>query len=273
MKRNTTSTRLALFGITLSLVLSLVLLIPQPSSSQKNVGTGASASPASGFVNNTSNKKIKLTKGEALRLQTEKLRSRNKGLDRAMKEFAKRNRAPRWADSISVQQVTEKSATNQVGDFLRPAAYVAQSYSDGTQQIDFITYSGDYDNWEGIVYLHTSTGGETYSGNILTPSDNGTGWDVINEVYYPPDGGDPWCGTNVCPLEGSVASLGDKHRKNERNVKVSHHSASPPPLFGWLKRWWGCVTDVCGWSGFICTGSSRFFCRLGWCVYGLFGCI
>jgi hypothetical protein len=273
MKRNTTLARFACFGIALTLVFSLVLLIQQPSSSGKTVSVDTATSHAKGLVNSTNNKKVKLIKGEALRLRTEKLRSRNKGLDRAMKEFAKRNRSPRWEDSLSVQRVTEKSARNQGGASMQPAAFSTQTYDDGTYQIDFITYDGDYNHWEGIVFVKSSTGGETYSGDILTPSNDGTGWDVKNEAYYPPDGGDPSCESGPCPVEGPVARSVDKHGKSEKLVQTSHHPGPPRPLFGWLRRWWGCVTNVCGWSDFLCTGNSRFFCRVGYCVYGVFACI
>jgi hypothetical protein len=197
-----------------------------------------------------------------------------------MKEYAKKGLSPKWDDSILAQQVSETSEAKRPAGLFQRASYVPpqDDFVDGGTQISFITYSGDINSWDGIVYVHTPYADDTYSGDFLTPTNDGSSWDVYNEVYYPPDGGEPCDGSRVCmqqELQASKAAPGHKQKAGKKMASLAHGSSSPARmgLWGWLKRWWGCVGNVCGWSDFLCYGNYRFICRVYYCVGGLFWCL
>ena len=258
---------------------SLFLLPLKPSQ-------GKSATTKLGSNANTTllEKKPKVIKGDAFRARLEARRQKNKGLARAMREFAKRGRLPKFEDSMAIQMPGQTAAANLDGAVIRPASYT-QDYSDGDSEIYFVTYDGDLDFWNGIVSFHTSYSDDTYSGTFLTPDDDGTGWDVNNEVYYPPDGDDPQCGSSGHECLLSKADPAPKPLSKAR-VSAAHHgsgkleasvksrTAGPPPgFFGWLKHWWGCTSNGCAWTSLTCTGTFRLFCRIGLCTYGAFYCL
>lgn len=264
-------------GIVASLMLTLA---PRPTLGKSDANKLVSIS-----ADKTDSRKIKMLHGEALRNRIEGLRNKNKGLARAMKEFEKRGRVARMNDSLVVQLTAPTTAANLKGGFLRPASYV-QDISDGDSEIDFITYSGDYDSWTGIVNVITPYSNDTYSGTFLTPTDDGSGWDVTGEVYYPPDGGDPQCGSSghECLLGKTTPSA--KPAGSKGRVSAAHHrsrnlrpaTTSPgnprPGFFGWLRNWWHCVNYNCAWgSALYCSGSFRVFCSIGICTYSVFYCL
>jgi hypothetical protein len=193
-----------------------------------------------------------------------------------MKELAKRGLTPKWEDSLSAQQVSDSSASNTPAGFLRPAFYVPgqDDFVQGDSEITFITYSGDQSSWEGIVYVHTSYMDDTYSADFLTPSDDGTNWNEYNEVYYPPDGGDPSCDNRrVCPVSKATPEHNQKGR--HKIIALANHNTMPTArgFLGWLKNWWNCSMNVCGWGFIICSGGTRYICRAAYCIGGLFACL
>jgi len=241
--------------------------------------TLASTSSPPSISEKTPDKKVKSFKGAAVKRSIEKRRLKNKGLERAIREYAKKGLEPRWDDSVILQQVSETSALDKPQGLFRRAAYLApqETYVEGGSEITFITYGGDLNYWDGIVYVHTPYQEDTYSGDFLTPSDDGTNWDVVNEVYYPPDGGTPCDGTRACMVEGPVADAGpsQKVKANGKMSALAHGSAKAvkPGLWGWLKNWWNCVVWNCWVEYYNCNGSYRFLCKVARCGWGMFRCL
>jgi hypothetical protein len=267
------SVRYARIATALVLALSFLMILPH-SVSVANITTD----PASGSEK-APDKKVKSFKGAAVKNHIDKLRVKNKGLARAMKEYAKKGLTPKWEDSLSAVQVSETSAAGKAMGLFQQVSYVPQQedYYEGDSEITFITYGGDLNYWDGIVYVHTAYQDDTYSGDLLTPTDDGTNWDVANEVYYPPDGSTPCDGSRACMMDQQVskATPGNKQKADRKAASLTNHSASPirPGLWGWLKNWWNCVVWSCAIGYYNCNGSFRALCRVAICVYSMFRCL
>lgn len=257
------------FAITLLIALSFLLSFP------RHTSLASSSSPTSA---DKSDKKVKTFKGAAVKRHIEKQRLKNKGLERAIREYAKKGLSPRWEESVILQQVSETSNVDKPQGLFQRVSYLAQeeTYVEGDSQITFITYGGDLNYWDGIVYVHTPYADDTYSGDFLTPTDDGTNWDVVNEVYYPPDGGTPCDGSRACMVEGPVAKASPKQQANDKMTSLAHGSAKAvkPGLWGWLKNWWSCTRIGCSIGYAYCPGGNyRFLCRVAICVYSAFACL
>jgi hypothetical protein len=260
----------------LALVLALSLLMVLPPS----VGVARITTDSADKSEKSAEKKVKTFKGAAVKRQVEKRRLKNKGLERAIREYARRGLSPRWDDSVIIQQVPEASAADKPKGLFQPASYHPQdeTYTEGDTEITFITYSGDLNSWDGIVYVHTPYQDDTYSGDFLTPTDDGSNWDLINEVYYPPDGSTPCDGSRPCMDQGPVskAAPGRKAKAAGESARLAHSGAKAlrPGLWGWLKSWWGCTRFGCSVAWNYCPSNGyRFLCRVAGCVYAAFGCL
>jgi hypothetical protein len=266
------STHLARFAITLLIALSFLLSLPRQISIASN-----STSPTS--ADKSSDKKVKTFKGAAVKRHVEKERLKNKGLERAIREYAKKGLSPRWEESVILQQVAESSAVDKPQGLFQRVSYPApqETYTEGDTSITFITYGGDLNYWDGVVLIQTPYQSDTYSGDFLTPTDDGTNWDVVNEVYYPPDGGTPCDGTRACMVEGPVAEASPAQKqKAEGKAMLAHGKAKAvkPGLWGWLKNWWTCTRIGCSIGYAYCPGGNyRFLCRVAICVYSAFACL
>ena len=264
------SVQMARLALTLLVALSFVLSLPRQTglASSNNAPTNSEKTPE---------KKVKTFKGAAVKRQVEKRRLKNKGLERAIREYAKKGLSPNWEESVLVQQLSETSAINKPKGLFERASYVTQqeTYVEGDSEITFITYSGDLTYWDGIVYVHTPYQDDTYSGDFLTPTDDGTNWDVVNEVYYPPDGRTPCDGSRPCLEEGPVAKSGNEKQAAGKSVSLAHGGAKTvkPGLWGWLKNWWSCTRIGCAIGYAYCPNSYRFLCRVSVCVYSAFACL
>jgi hypothetical protein len=259
--------------VVLAIVLASLLYMPYLMSSGKSYGEVSPPEVTDSSSGNGLNGRVTVTKGEGVRSRLEHLKATNKGFARALKEYEKSGKKLRIEDCVTVRlappQPTKSSAV------LRPVSYFQdQSVSDGDSEIDFFTYSGDEEAWDGIVQLQGTNLDETYSGIVDTVDNDVSTWTVSHEIYYPADGGEPQCGHIGC-LQGK-AQPGRKHASGRSEVALAHHGSpgAKPPLFGFLRRWWGCTSNGCGWSGVICGGSSiKFLCQVGVCAYGAIWCI
>ena len=56
----------------------------------------------------------------------------------------------------------------------------------------FVTYGGPDSYWDGTVYVHDNYQEATYNAVVEDYESPETSvWEVVDELYYPPDGGDP----------------------------------------------------------------------------------
>jgi hypothetical protein len=201
-------------------------------------------------------------KGEALRLLVSKLRARNKGFDRAMRDMERMGKKPLWEASAAIPLKSKKR--NQVAMF-RPAAYTApqDTISDGNGgEMVFITFDGPDSTWDGTVYVQDSERQATYNAVIEdydVNSDSGS-WDVVDEVYYPPEGGDPYreepCGGEYC-LMTKTKPL-PRQTRADSYIDASYTEAPVAFGGGWFRNWWNCTRTGCGQAVVGCASSPTF---------------
>jgi hypothetical protein len=139
-----------------------------------------------------------------------------------------------------------------------------QTMSDGTGEATFITYEGASNTWDGTVSVTDYYTGENrvYNSDMsdFGAPDNPAVWDVTNEIYYPPGGGDPTqCPAHTPCLEeppvsqkrgadSSAASL-------MMNVSYTRATTSPEPagpVFRWFSNFWRCYSRTLAFVGRQC---------------------
>ena len=265
--------------ICLLVVLAIALLMLPQSGSQANV------LPAG-----QQEKKIKPLKGEAVKFLVAKIRARNKGFDRAMSDMEKRGKQPLWEESAAVPLPSKKrqqlaSATFQRVSYTEPSQDIISDGNGG--EMIFITYSGDDSYWDGTVYVHDNYQEATYNAVVDDyGSTDSAAWEVIDELYYPPGGGEPTrefpCTGNIaCMPEGPVSKMKDQKRGVEM-VNASSTSRGPtaaaPFGGGWFRNWWGCTRTGCQAGALSCGSTSTrfrpfFICTAVRCTASAIACI
>ncbi|HXG91856.1 MAG TPA: hypothetical protein VNN73_05725 [Blastocatellia bacterium] len=117
--------------------------------------------PASGQGAKPKEKRIEVRMGELVKLDVEQLRIKSKSFARAIADREKRGHKPDWSKSLTIISTEQNSIALVNGGYLRPASYLQDTISDGTNQMTFITYdNGNPNTWEGTVYIHTSANGD-----------------------------------------------------------------------------------------------------------------
>jgi hypothetical protein len=259
--------------VRLSLVTSIIgLLLPTPLvSANRNEKCRA--------AEKRGDKRVEAYKGDAVRLRANLLEGRHKGFARALKEARKRGRTINWENSLTLVSVKQNGVAQTAAPAFHNAAYSSpqDTFSIGDEEVTLITFDGDTGTWDGIVYFNSPTENSVYQ---TTVDGNGlfdlSAVTVTQEIYYPPDGGDPInCDSSrVCPMQGNVSALPSAQSVF---VNASFSPKMPPPgIFG---RIWGfikCVAGHCadGIGSTNCGNSGtfrRFFvCIIGGCVQGVF---
>lgn len=219
-------------------------------------------------------KAIKPLKGEAVKFLVSQIRARNKGFDRAIRDMEKWGKRPDWEASAAIPLPKKQRQEVASASPFRPISYTEPSQdiiSDGNGgEMIFITYSGDDGYWDGTVYVHSNYSEATYNAVVEDFGSMETSvWDVIDELYYPPDGGDP---TREFPCTGNIACMPEYHvaQMNEKPgskrgvemLKASSTSTSPKPApfgGGWFRNWWGCTRTGCQAGTLSCGSTSTRF--------------
>jgi hypothetical protein len=263
--------------ITLIVGLAFALpLLPQ-------TGSQATVLPAGQQV-----KKIKPLKGEAVKFLVAQLRARNKGFDRAVRDMEKMGKRPDWEASAAIPLPAKKrQQVAAAGATFRPVSYTEppqDMISDGNGgEMIFVTYSGDDSYWDGTVYVHDNYQEATYNAVVDDyGSTDSSVWDVIDELYYPPDGGDP---TRETPCTGNIACFQQgpvtKTKDRKQGAELVNASATAPkPAFGggWFRNWWGCTRTGCQAGAQSCGSTATrfrpfFICTAVRCTASAIACI
>lgn len=209
--------------------------------------------------------------GEAVRMRAQQLRITNKALARAMRDFEQRGLQPNWESSVTVLSMNATTAAAFAPAAIRRVSYTQDTISDGTSEMTFITYNASSSVWEGIIYIHSPYENDAYSAYLGSPN---SGWDVVYEYWYPPDGGDPTCTDGDCPiLSKNETSPRNKISPQPSLVKTSYSRAVAKPargIWGRIKRWWNCTKGGCYWGSQPCTG---FLCKVRVCAQAALGCL
>lgn len=257
----------------LFVVLTLALLVPI---------LPQSGSQATVIVAEQQGRKIQPLRGEAVRLLVSELRTRNKGFDRAMRDMERMGKRPLWDASAAIPLPAKR---RQVATF-RPASYTEPQdmISDGNGgEMIFVTYGGPDSYWDGTVYVHDNYQEATYNAVVEDfESPDTSVWDVVDELYYPPDGGDP---EREYPCGGSYPCLQTRAtpRPNRQGVDMvdvssaSRARATAPFGGGWFRRWWGCTRTGCQQGALQCGGAGSFrpffICTAVRCTASAIACI
>src|SRR5438270_4516536 len=146
--------------------------------------------------NNQGKGKVQTLTGDAAKLRIQQLQGKNKALKRALKDMEKIGKAPVWESSGVFTQLPADGPAAQLlpsrfgGSSFAPQD--VQTFSDGAgSEMVMVTESGPEEYWSGVIYVHDATTGldSTYSavltGLVMAQLDT---IDVIDELYYPPDG-------------------------------------------------------------------------------------
>lgn len=264
--------------------LSLILILLAPS----YTSLAQSNSPATSSQPRTASNQLRTEKhkGDTVKEHARKMRIKNKGFDRAMKDFEKQGRKPDWEGSLSAQGFVVNPVAGVTRGQLRRVSFAPQdSLIEGEYEMTFITFEGsDLDNWSGLIYIRTPYEDDVYTASFSTPSDDSSTWLQVSEFYYPPDGREPVCGGSMfCPempiTNGQISkhsAHGASRKATATNATVSHKikSTAAPGFWSRISRWWGCTVLACTFTG--CSGGNvftRFICRVHTCAYAVFGCL
>ena len=257
--------RSAMSLVLIAAIFSLTLAgTPPPPAS-----TPAPAPCAAAAENNGHRGKVQMLKGDAAKLRIQQLAGKDKALKRALKDMEKLGKSPVWESSAVFTQLPAEAPVAQIvpsrfgGNGFAPQD--VQAFNDGAgSEMVMVTESGPEDYWAGVVYVHDATTGldstftAVITGLVMSQLDS---VDVIDELYYPPDGSAPL--REEAPLtpyydlgDGSgggkfISPLLDV-QESKNDVKASpagkmtnaafRPGTSPRAgIFGWFKRYFRCV--------------------------------
>lgn len=242
-------------GIALvTIILTLTLLSqPQLTDSGAAAAQGRSQTPQP----NQRDRGSKVIQGQSVKDYVQQLRLKDKALNRALKDMEGWGKLPNWESSAIIRETAKPK--NEVASLnFMPASFTQDQYwSDGSgNELIVITAYGSEAHWDGTVYTYNASTGETstYNGvvNDIVSNDPETS-DVIDELYYPPDGGAPYregggggCGSNydhqqLCLDTMTSASNKEIPGKAKITNVSSTTSAKPVGFVGWFKRYFRCI--------------------------------
>jgi hypothetical protein len=221
--------------------------------------------PAPCQSGNQKGKKIQVLKNDAAKLRVKQLAGKNKAFKRALKDMEKLGKSPDWEKSGVFTEVSNDESEGKIAPSRLGAnsfAQQQQAFSDGAgSEMVMVTESGPEEYWSGIIYVHDATTGldATYAavltGLVMTQLDT---MDVIDELYYPPDGSSPIREeppTSVDPGDGGggrdpflILEVAKNNLKSTpsvgmTNAAFSARAATSPRagFLGWFKRYFRCV--------------------------------
>ncbi|PYP88364.1 MAG: hypothetical protein DMF61_07170 [Blastocatellia bacterium AA13] len=239
---------------------------------------------------NHEGRKITTLKNDAAKLRVMQISGKDKALKRALKDFEKIGKHPEWENSaVFIEEPEKKTATLQTPSVVGANSFAPQSqvYDDGAgSEMVLITQSGPEEYWSGIVYVHDATTGldSTYTavltGLVMAQLET---MDVIDELYYPPDGSypireEPPTNVDSTPYGGgggdggggggrggfesplldvSVAKNNVKGSPTGTVINAAFRKGSPAPfgIIGWFKRYFRCVRRCEALTTMTCFGA------------------
>jgi hypothetical protein len=196
----------------------------------------------------------KVLRGEPVKAYVQKLRLKDKALNRALKDMEKWGKLPNWESSAIIKEAPASKKETASLKF-QPALFTQDQYwSDGNgNELIVITAYGAESNWDGTIHTYEASTGEssTYNGIVddLVSNDPDTS-DVVDELYYPPDGGAPYregggdnggCGSRLC-FDNEI-TVSKKNTSGKANIVNASATTNPKPVgfVGWFKRYFRCI--------------------------------
>ena len=144
--------------------------------------------------------KFQTFRGEAAALRANQLRAKSKAVKRAMNDAEKRGKHPAFAQGAVILGTdpdnaaspgTAKSVLDPSASYRRAsfASSAPQDFWSDGYEIAVIPYDSPSTTWEGIIYRNGPDIDEDIAYAVIDIS--GDEPSVIQDSYYPPDGGDP----------------------------------------------------------------------------------
>ncbi len=252
------ATSLTLVAVMLALTL---LMLPQVSNS-----SAAFAQDRGQSTQNQKNDGTKVLRGTAVKDYVQKLRLKDKALNRALKDMEKWGKLPNWESSAVIKEVPASKKETASLKFVSASFTQDQYWSDGNgNEMVVITAYGAESNWDGTIHTYDASTGEssTYNGIVddLVSNDPDTS-DVVDELYYPPDGGDPIregggdCGNDdrgigdreqlyfsEYPCYAAASPGSDKNTSGKARITNASATSNAKPVgfVGWFKRYFRCI--------------------------------
>jgi hypothetical protein len=200
-----------------------------------------------------------------------------------MRDMEARGLRPVWEQSVTIlsMEVETTAQSTPKSQFVRWVSYASQTIIEGDTELTFVTYdNGNLETWEGLIYVRTSYDESTYEAAFNTPGLDYYYWDVVWEVYYPSDGGNPQCGGGPCPVLSRYESQPDYPFGFDQKATIVKAAYSPSPAVsaplgfrGWVSRWWGCFKGSCSAVISSCSGPGRVPCIALGCTGAAIKCI
>jgi len=224
--------------------------------------------------------------GDEAAVRVRHLRRLSKGIARAMQDAEKKGLRKAFQHS-RVILANEPEKPNQAAratvprSVARGASYsyvhTQDTFTDGEHEITFIPYDdGDADTWEGVIYRYDPDWGDDIRYTVLNIQTEQP--QVVQEFYYPPDGGDPrWVdpngppfiadsGIRSCKPAGTLMPVktGGKELSAapvcpagwKRCLRLYDECCSPPPN---LRPWFTCSSRGCMGVGAACSRTGPLF--------------
>jgi hypothetical protein len=232
---------------------------------------------------------------QKLLARIKKLRVKNKGVARAMRDLERKGLRPALEQSLSLLQIRKRAVSRvRTSRFLK-ASFQSESFSEDGYEMTFISYDdGDPNTWEGVIYEHDDNGYEySYTATFNISGEQET-WDRIVETYYPADGSEPVSSDSpqyydpayqpYDPMYAQTEQQISKNKtlpKNRRHLKTNLHHGSPQRMMyprHWQdrgQRWLRCSAGGCTASaiGCIASGPGWPVCFKWWCGGAAAGCV
>jgi hypothetical protein len=239
-------------------MLALTLfMLPQVSNS-----SAAFAQDRGQSIQNQKNDGTKVLRGISVKDYVQKLRLKDKALNRALKDMERWGKLPNWESSAIIKEVPASKRETASLKFQAASFTQDQYWSDGNgNEMIIITAIGPDSHWNGTIHTYDASSGEstTYNGAVddLVSNDPDTS-EVVDELYYPPDGGDPYReGESICKGDGglytdtvtaenpcfAMLSPANKNTSGKANIvnASATSNAKPVGFAGWFKRYFRCI--------------------------------
>lgn len=249
--KNSLRSAASLALVTMMLALS-VLTLPHLSTSASAIAQGNAQSRGANAKDNS----VKVSTGDTVKQRVQQLRLTDKALNRALKDMEKMGKLPNWEASAVIKQLQAPKKVEVASLNFVPASFKlqdSQSWNDSSgNEMIIITAYGDDSYWDGTINTYDASTGQrdTYNGSVddLTAGDPDSS-DVVDELYYPPDGGDPireggsgGCTREYACFQTEVMAANTSDTGKASMTKASLTSAARPVGFvGWFKRYFRCI--------------------------------
>ncbi|HEV7905544.1 MAG TPA: hypothetical protein VGO96_17010 [Pyrinomonadaceae bacterium] len=227
-----------------------------------------------------SDKKLESFKGDSAKQHIRALRARNKSLNRAMKDMEKLGKQVDWEQSAVIFTIDpaisqkDRDARAKIQNVSFGAQDSYMSNADG--EMAFITSAGSGSYWDGTVYVTEYATGTTDVYNSVVDSGGTIDFTEsayeIDEVYYPPGGGEPiregggdgGCGgTGIDPRRlcyDQPLMTDNKGSGNEAVFqKASYNRVFAYGFFSWLSKFFKCLGRATSYFAERCVAPSPNF--------------